>query len=61
MYCSSGYYKISYFLTPKSSDRLQLVMFLSTTASLFQLCITKNFLHRCLWPRVLGSEEVNPL
>jgi hypothetical protein len=26
-YCVFGCYKIKYFLTPKSSDRLQLVMF----------------------------------
>ena len=28
-YCVSGYQKITYFFTPKSSDRLQLVMFLT--------------------------------
>jgi hypothetical protein len=28
-YCVSAYSKITYFFTPKSSDQLQLVMFLS--------------------------------
>jgi hypothetical protein len=32
--CPSGYYKIKYFLTPKSGDRLQLVMFLIGDAQL---------------------------
>jgi hypothetical protein len=33
-YCVSAYKKITYFLTPKSSDRLQLVMFFIGDAQL---------------------------
>jgi len=31
-----------------------------TTASLFQLCNTEQFLHRCSWSRVIGTKTFNP-
>ena len=30
------------------------------TASLFRLCNTKQFLHRCSWSRVVGTKKFNP-